>query len=484
LNRGPTESVERCKRAGRMSGRPRRVGLAVALALLVWGCQTTPEGHEGGSIQAQLTQQPKTSIAAAIDRRPATLLEPLRPTGTTPNRPTLLAPQKSPTPEPETTEIAARRVALLVPLTGRGAAIGHALLDAAQLALFEMAQDDLELLVFDTRGTVVGAEDAARSAVADGARLILGPLFGASALAVRPVVEAAGVSAVSFSNNRDVAGGGVYVFGFLPDQQVRRIISYAAGKGRVAIGALVPSSGFGKLVVATARIAAEQHGAAITRATYYDPNDPKLSSLIRHFADYDSRKSALSAQKTMLLQKTDQISRRALARLSGLETLGDPPFDSVLLPAGDPELRGLAPQLAFYDVDPARVQFLGTALWDEARGLGAEPAIVGGWYAAPSPKAWLLFEDKFERAFAKRPPKLASLGYDAMLLAVALTYGERGANYEPAALTDASGFAGVDGIFRLLTDGTNQRGLAVIEVEERGVRVIDPAPSSFAGLQF
>ena len=484
MNRGPTESVERCKWAGQMSGRPRWVGLAVVLALLVWGCQTTPEGQESGSIQPQLTQQQKTSITAAIDRKSVTLFEPLRPTGATPNHLNLLAPQGPSTPEPEVTEIDAWRVALLVPLTGRGAAIGRALLDAAQLALFETAQDDLELLVFDTQGTVVGAEDAARLAVADGARLILGPLFGASAQAVRPVVEAAGISAVSFSNNRDIAGGGVYVFGFLPDQQVRRIISYAAGKGHVAIGALVPSSGFGELVLATARIAAEQHGAGITRATYYDPNDTELSSLIRRFADYDSRKSALSAQKRVLLQKTDQISRRALERLSGLETLGAPPFDSVLLPAGDPELRGLAPLLAFYDVDPARVRLLGTALWDEARGLGVEPAIVGGWYAAPSPKAWRLFEDKFERAFAKRPPRLASLGYDAMLLAVALTYGERGANYEPAALTDVSGFAGVDGIFRLLADGTNQRGLAVIEVEERGVQVIDPAPSSFADLQF
>jgi branched-chain amino acid transport system substrate-binding protein len=467
-----------------MRGSARQVGLAVVLVLLVWGCQTMPEGQERGSIQPHLTQKLKPTTTAGVDQKPTILSEPLRSTGVTPSDLNLLAPQGPRTVEPEVTEVGARRVALLVPLTGRGASMGRALLDAAQLALFETAQDDLELLVFDTQGTVVGAEAAARLAVTDGARLILGPLFGASAQAVRPVVKAAGISAVSFSNNRDIAGGGVYVFGFLPDQQVRRIISYAAGKGHVAIGALVPSSGFGELVVAAARIAAERHGAGITRATYYDPSDIELSSSVRQFADYDSRKSVLSAQKKALLQKTDQISRRALERLSGLETLGDPPFDSVLLPAGDPEVRGLAPLLAFYDVDPARVQFLGTALWGEARGLGVEPAIVGGWYAAPSPKAWSLFEDKFERAFAKRPPRLASLGYDAMLLAVALTYGERGTNYEPAALTDVSGFAGVDGIFRLLADGTNQRGLAVIEVEERGGRVIDPAPSSFADFQF
>ena len=381
-------------------------------------------------------------------------------------------------------EVVERRVALLLPLTGRGASIGRALLEAAQMALFETAEDDLELLIFDTQGTNAGAEDAARLAVADGARLIIGPLFGASAEAVRPVAAAAGISVVSFSNNRDIAGNGVYVFGFLPEQQVRRIIRYAAGAGHSRIGALVPSSSFGELVVATARIASEQIGMNVVQATYYDPSDSELAPLIRQFADYDSRKSALAAQKALLSGQTDQISRNALRRLSGLETLGDPPFDSVLLPAGDPELRGIAPLLAYYDVDPARIRLLGTSLWDEARRLGVEPALVGGWYAAPAPASRLVFEDKFERAFTRRPPRLASLGYDAMLLAVALTYAEGGADYSPASLTDANGFAGVDGIFRLLADGTNQRGLAIMEVGEDGVRVIDPAPTRFTDIQF
>ncbi len=352
------------------------------------------------------------------------------------------------------------------------------------MALFETAQDDLEVLIFDTQGTTAGAEDAARLAVADGARLILGPLFGASAQAARPIASAAGVSIVSFSNNRQIAGNGVYVFGFLPDQQVRRVVRFAVARGHSKIGALAPSSGFGELVVASARVASEQTGASVVRATYYDPTSSDLSPLIRQFASYDSRKSALAAQKALLAGKTDQISKQALNRLGGLETLGDPPFDAVLLPAGDPELRGIAPLLAYYDVDPARIRLLGTALWDEARGLGSEPALVGGWYAAASPDARVNFENKFERAFNRRPPRLASLGYDAMLLAVALTYAESGTNYSPEALTDGNGFAGVDGIFRLMPDGTNQRGLAVLEVESKGARVIDPAPVSFADFVF
>jgi branched-chain amino acid transport system substrate-binding protein len=463
-----------------------RIGFLAAFVSLGWGCQTTPDGQSNGANPPKLTQKPSSAVSSTARANPApiaaTAISPARPATPSPGKINLLAPQAD--PERMVPEVVERRVALLIPLSGRGASIGRALLESTQLALFETAGDDLELLVFDTQGTIAGAEDAARLAVADGAGLILGPLFGASAQAVRPVASAAGISAVSFSNNRDIAGDGIYVFGFLPDQQVRRILAYAAGQGHGDLGALVPSSGFGELVVATARIAAEQEGMNVVRATYYGPSDTELSALIRQFADYDSRKSTLAAQKSVLSRRTDQISRRALERLSGLETLGDPPFDSVLLPAGDPELRGIAPLLAYYDVDPARVRLLGTALWDEARGLGAEPALVGGWYAAPAPEARLVFEDKFEQAFGRKPPRLASLGYDAMLLAVALTYGEKGADYTSAALTDTNGFAGVDGIFRLLADGTNQRGLAVLEVREREVLVIDPAPDSFTDLQF
>ena len=470
-------------------GNHARVGLVLVVSAMASGCQTTPETGQGGTTQSTLSQRPpspKPSPASSLQAKTAAAPTPAvaGPGGPAPKpgKLNLLAPQMSPAPTPP--EIIERRVAMLVPLSGRGASIGRALLDAAQMALFETAQDDLELLVFDTQGTRDGAEDAARLAVADGARLILGPLFGASAEVVRPIAGAAAVNVVSFSNNRDIAGNGVYVFGFLPDQQVRRVIRHAAASGHARIGALVPSSGFGELVVATARVAAEHIGVNIVRASYYDPTETELSPLIRQFADYDSRKSALAEQKSLLSSRTDQISSQALKRLGGLETLGDPPFDSVLLPAGDPELRGIAPLLAYYDVDPARIRFLGTALWDELSRLGAEPALVGGWYAAPAPESRLVFEDKFKRAFTRRPPRLASLGYDAMLLAVALTYGEGGTDYSPAALTDANGFAGVDGIFRLLADGTNQRGLAIMEVREMDVQVIDPAPTSFTDFQF
>ncbi len=380
-------------------------------------------------------------------------------------------------PEPVQPE-RVRRVALLLPLSGRNTDVGVTLLNAAQLALFETAEDDLDLLVLDTRGTPDGAAEAARAAVDGEAGLILGPFFGASADAVRPVAAAASVNVVSFSNNREIAGDGTFVFGFLPDQQVRRITAFAASRGYKEFAMLVPSTGFGDLVVEAARAAVEQQGRSLARVTYFDPAKTDLSQVIRRFANYDLRKAALNAQRNALTGRTDPVSQRALRRLANRETLGKLPFDSVIIPFGGAELRRIASLLAFYDVDPVRVKLLGTALWDET-GLGTEPSLLGGWYAAPSPVVRLAFEDKYHQAFGVKPPRLATLGYDAMLLAVALSYLEDGPDYSIDALTDSRGFAGVDGIFRLLADGTNQRGLAILEIQPDLTWVIDPAAEMF-----
>lgn len=452
-----------------------------AALILLAGCQTTPTNFDHAGAASPAPARMKLAESTPESATP--------PAGSAPVT-------KRPTPPPEKIDLVAitrdrettvdppveRRIALLLPLSGRAAQTGRALLDSAQLALFEVADDDLQVLIFDTKGTPVGAEDAARLAVAEGAKLILGPLFGDSAAAVRSVTFEADVNVVSFSNNKSIAGDGVYVIGFLPDQQIRRVISFASHKGYGSFGALLPSNEYGELTMESARKVLEESGKQITKVAYYDPDETDHSALVRKFSNYDSRKSALVRQRALLESRTDQISKKALRRLANRDTLGDPSFEALLFPAGGRELMALAPLLAFYDVDPARVRLLGATQWDETHGLTSEPALFGGWYAAPPPDTRYLFEEKFEKVYRRPPLRLASLGYDAMLLAVALSYGEGGPNYGAAALTDARGFSGVDGIFRLLPNGANQRGLAVIEVTDRELRVIDPAPTSFTDL--
>ena len=117
------------------------------------------------------------------------------------------------------------KVALLVPLSGANADLGKAMLEAAQLALFTTASERLTLVPRDTGGTPQGAVGAARSAISDGAQLILGPLLAAEVEAVKPVARDAKINVIAFSTATQLAGGNLFLIGFLPRQEVMREVS-------------------------------------------------------------------------------------------------------------------------------------------------------------------------------------------------------------------------------------------------------------------
>ena len=478
----------RCAKERPCEGSGRLAVLAMAaLSLMVAGCQTATvsEGRANGPVA--------THAPAKQQVRVVTPQAPVPANPTPPFLPGKIDLKSPPTPEPTEPLASATKgsVALLLPLSGPASAVGQALLDAAQLALFEIADDEFTFLIYDTAGEPSSAEDAARLAISEGAELILGPLFAGSATAVRAVAGPAGVNVVAFSNDRSVAGDGVYILGYMPDQQIQRVVAHAVAKGYRRLGMLASAGAYADAVDTSFRDAARRTGAEIARIVLYQTG-VDMSEVVRDFADYDARRSALARQKAALAARGDQISKLALDRLQGLETLGDPPYDALLLPQGGGELRNLAPLLAFYDVDPTRIKLLGTTQWDAAQwepqsgdakwdeaGLGAEPSLRGAWFPAPSPHERQAFFRRFRQAFGSAPPPIASLAYDATALAAVLAQSEGGPDYGLEALTDPSGFAGVDGIFRLLSTGLTQRGYSVIEVNERGQKVIDPAPTRF-----
>lgn len=382
-------------------------------------------------------------------------------------------------PPPATTDTV--RVGLLLPLSGRNAAIGTAMLNAAQLAVFDFADRRLELLPVDTKGTARGAETAAATAIGDGAQIVLGPLLAGSVRAVAPAARAAGVPVIAFSSDRRVSGGGIYTMGFLPADQVRRVVSYAVSRGLTRFGALAPDNAYGATVFETLRTTVDDLGGEITGAQFYDPEAGDFTDVVRILANYDERRDALLEQRKELEKNDDEVSKQALKRLENLQTIGDLPFDALLIADGGKRLQSLAALLPFYDIDPSKVRMLGTGQWD-VPGLGAEPALLGGWYAAPDPKARAGFTEQYSRAYGAAPLRLATLAYDATALAAVLARVEGGPNFSAATLTAPSGFDGRDGIFRFLPAGVAERGLAVMRVGKRNAAVIQRAPATFQAL--
>ena len=367
------------------------------------------------------------------------------------------APPGLATPAPEA---GPAKVALLVPLSGANAELGQALLDAAQLALFEAPDDRLTLVPRDTGGNAGGAAKAARAVIGEGARLILGPLLAAEVEAVKPLARDAHLNVIAFSTVTDIAGGNTFLMGFLPRQEVVREVGQARERGLARFAALAPNSPYGHLMADALHDVVSASGGAVTRVEFYEPRADDTEPAVRRLMTGGAATAAVDHAATAA-----------------------PAFDVLLLPEGGATLKQIARQVKQAEGDGKPVQLLGSGLWD-VPDIADEPALVGGWFAAASPEARRVFEQHFRAVYGHNPPRLASLGYDAAALAGVLAHGTGGELFSQQAILNPSGFTGVDGLFRFAPSGLVQRGLVVLEVAPQGDVVISPAPQSFQDLGY
>jgi hypothetical protein len=393
------------------------------------------------------------------------------------------------------------RVAVLLPFGASNAGARNEathLLRAAELALFEQGDASMLLLPKDTGGTAEGGREAAESAIADGADLIIGPLFSAAAQAAGEVARAARVPVISFSTDAGIAGDGLFLLSFPPQEEVRRVTEYALDQGATRFAAMTPDSAYGQL-------ARDTYAATIGARLGFDP-EAEVSSVPLPASDgapegtaprttQRSFRTGLVAAETYgggvdsMTQAARRLARLGVERLdprraagmSGADWRPSPgsPFQVVLLPEGGDRLRMLAPVMLYEDIDPLLVKFVGTGLWRDGS-LAREPALAHGWFASADPGARGRFEQAYASVYDNAPSRLAGLAYDAVALA-ALIGREPGGGDAMRFLQQPGGFFGVDGLFRFRADGTIERSLAVYTIQGGGFQVISPAPDQFDG---
>jgi len=429
------------------------------------------------SIPAPAPLPEPAPVIAPPPRIEVTPLPPLQPPQGAPSGAAVGEPAPSTVPPAKTGPKEEIRAALLAPLSGPSAALGTMLSNAAQLALFEVADSHFSLIPLDTKGTPDGAATAARLALAQGADIVLGPLSSAEVLAAAPVLREQGVPMLAFTTIRSALGNGIYSVGFLPGPQIRRVVSQAQADGRSRFAVLAPDNAYGRAMVEEYKAAVTAAGAQLTRIEYYDPAVADPTPVAKRFADYARRRGELEREKKALAGRGG--SQRALTELENAAVAANP-FDAVLLPDEGVRLKSVASLITYYGIDPGPVRLLGTMVWDDP-GLAEEPSLQGGWYAAPAEAAHADFVARYAKAFGPLPPRMgnfASNAYDATALAATLAHQGQG-DYTQAALTNPNGFAGIDGAFRLLPDGSSQRALAVREIMRGGAKEISPAPPGF-----
>ena len=366
--------------------------------------------------------------------------------GERPGRTASLPPvQASPAPGGTTFGKGPVKVALILPLgaAGQGAVAAASLRNAAELAMSEFEGAEITLTIEDDKGTADGAREAAARSLDEGADLILGPLFAPSVAAAGTAARAGGKPLIGFSTDIGTASRGVYLLSFLPQTEVERILDHAANSGRRSLGALIPDTTYGSVVEAQFREGAAKRGLRVAAVERYAVGQPGP----------------------------------AVSRLAPVFAGGAPQIDALLIPDSGEGLAAAGAALTSAGFDPARVKPLGTGLWNDPRALQVK-ALQGGWFAAPDQAGFAAFSTRYRAKFGAEPTRIATLAYDAVSLAAALARTPGAARFSDATLTNPSGFAGADGVFRFRPDGSSERALAVHEVRNGVTAVVSPAPKA------
>jgi branched-chain amino acid transport system substrate-binding protein len=336
------------------------------------------------------------------------------------------------------------RVALILPLSGQGNAsvAGQSMKNAAEMALAEFKSPNVQLLVKDDGGTVQGAQAGAQQAISEGAEMIIGPLFAQSVSAVGQIARTSNIPIIAFSTDVSVAARGVYLLSFLPETDVRRIVDFSISRGKRSFAALLPDNAYGTVVEGAFQQEVSRRGGRVLVLEKYTPEGNRINEAARRVS-----------------QAANQV-------------------DSIFIPDSPDAVPQVVSALAASGVDLRRVQMIGSGLWEDAR-ISSTAALDGAWYAAPEATGFRNFSGRYRARYGQDPVRTATLAYDAVALVAALVKTQGPQRFSETVLTNPSGFAGIDGVFRFRPEGTNERGLAVLRVAPAGSQVLSPAPHSF-----
>lgn len=323
------------------------------------------------------------------------------------------------------------KVAILLPLSGKQGAMGQSMLQAAQMAVFDMGYNNFKLISRDTKGTATGAANAASQAIAEGAQLILGPLFSSSVRSVKSVAQANNLNVIAFSTDTALADSSTFLMGFMPTAQVKNVTQYAIDQGYKNFALIAPRDQYGDIVSNEFQKILHSSNVSPQQSIRFMPGDPNI---INQVASVKKMKP-----------------------------------DAVFMPVGGSQTESISSALSYNYMLPSQVKRIGTGLWDDVR-VAKQPNMQGAWFAGPSPNARASFERRYTETYAQKPVRLSTLAYDATALAAVLAkngFTKSGTpSYDYNAITNPNGFSGMDGIFRFQKNGIIERNLAILELRD------------------
>jgi ABC-type branched-subunit amino acid transport system substrate-binding protein len=342
------------------------------------------------------------------------------------------------------------------------------------------------ILPFDTKGTEKGAKEAIKKAVESKVDLVLGPLFSDLAKVVAPIADDNDINVISFSNNQELTDEGIFLLGFMPEQQVKRVVLYANENGIEEFSSIAPKNKFGEITVDELKRTLRRKFKRTKYTEYYQSIDRSLSNIIGKFAKPLPEEEEEEITENIPIDENEPafLAKEGEANIKASDFKYE--FDlnkeeeivkteGILVPEGGRKAENIAARLFRYGLDSKHIRLLGTGQWDDPM-LLKEKKLIGSWFATSSPKLKNIFENHFKKNFGYKPVRIASLAYDGVALA---SYLASQNDFSKSAITNRRGFSGINGVFRISSDGASERALAVIEITKDGFEVIDPAPQDF-----
>lgn len=451
--------------------------LGIFIVLLVLGACTGTQNPDGG----EWARYAGTSVAATD--APAHLAS-----GFTYEYDFLPAPYAVPGSFPDGNNIGtaptSSAVAVILPLTGPDAALGRQIKHAIEIAFFQEQPGDIMVSFHDLSGTRDQKITTIENVIAQAPTMVIGPLFAEDAKLVRDLKPDA-LPVLSFTSDAAALGDGVLSVGLMPNQSVEAIVRRINQEGRRRVLFLAPENQSGYLNAASAVEAARTYGLDIVGLYYYRAGDTdaiKETAARATLNDYRvaANTRAKEILSTILIRETlcpaDKTSlTRQLNALNAKDAIGDLPYDAVLFLGAAPDSKTLASFLRYYDLNPRKIKFFGTALWD-SKILFNDITLAGSQYSS-LPAGISEFNRIYRDIKGEEPERIASMGYDAAMLAINTLQSARNI---PAYLLNPSGFAGLDGLIKLHADGTNERALEIMELAGTGSpRLKSPAVKNF-----
>ncbi|MBQ7303791.1 MAG: penicillin-binding protein activator [Alphaproteobacteria bacterium] len=371
------------------------------------------------------------------------------------------------------------KVGVLLPLSGKSSVYGIGLKNASMMALEDANNQNLVLKFFDTQSSPQGATEAIKQALDANVNLVLGPLMGEEVLAISDKTLMNDVPVISFSTSPNVLKEGVYTLGLLSDEQVKRVISYAASKQRSKIAILVPDTKAGLNIAKSAVLHAPKYGANVVKIGFYPANTLDFAPIVKSVTDYDKRSEEITKKKKVLEKLAndgDLNAAKELKMIKNVYTTGEIDFDTVLIAETGSRLKSAAVMFGYYDLYYPDLMFLGTSVWENTS-LNKETTLYHGIYPVISRVHNDYFVKKYENLFGATPNQIYSFAYDGVALASALA-NKRGVNIFDD-ITDKDGYIGINGAFRILKDGTNEHSMDIVEVTQDGPKIVDKALGKF-----